>query len=122
MRKARKPVSDARAMQIAQVMHEAIRAWQAANGQTPAPSWGRAPKWMKEATVASLLWRLENPDAPASAQHDQWMAVKKADGWTSGKTKNGKKKTHPMLVPYAQLPEFEKRKDALVNAIVDALR
>lgn len=117
-----KSVSEARATQIAQVMHEAIRAWQAANGQPPAPSWSRAPKWMKEATVASLLWRLGNPDAPASAQHDQWMAAKKADGWTFGKTKDGKKKTHPMLVPYAQLPEFEKRKDALVNAIVDALR
>ena len=114
--------SAARAIQIAQVMHEAMRAWQAANGQTPAPTWSRAPKWMKEASAASIAWRIENPDAPASAQHDQWMATKKADGWKFGKTKDGKKKTHPMMVPYSQLPEFEKRKDALVNAIVDALK
>jgi hypothetical protein len=26
------------------------------------------------------------------------------------------------MVPYRDLPEFERRKDALVNAVVDALR
>lgn len=99
-----------------------MRAWQKANGQTPAPPWSRAPKWMKEASAASATWRIANPNAPASAQHDQWMAQKKADGWKHGKTKDGKKKTHPLMVPYAQLPDVERRKDALVNAVVDALK
>jgi hypothetical protein len=107
---------------IAQVMHEAIRAWQKTNGQSPAPPWSRAPKWMKDSSAASVAWRLANPSAPASAQHDQWLAQKKADGWKFGKAKDAKKKTHPMMIAYAQLPEFEKRKDALVHAIVDALR
>lgn len=121
----RQPAAQAReahTLKIAQVMHEAVRAWQAANGQPPAPPWGRAPKWMKEASAASVTWRIANPDAPASAQHDQWLATKKADGWTFGKKKDGRRKTHPMMVPYAQLPEFEKRKDALVNALVSALK
>jgi hypothetical protein len=109
-------------MQIAQVVHEAMRAWQAANGQTPAPSWSRAPKWMKESSATSVAWRIANPYAPASAQHDQWLAQKKADGWKHGKTKDAKKKTHPMMISYAQLPDVEKRKDALVHAVVDALK
>lgn len=114
---------DAEAIQrIAQVTHEAMRAWQRANGQAPAPPWSRAPKWMKEASVASVTWRINNPNATASAQHDQWMAQKTADGWKFGKTKDAKKKTHPMMTPYRSLPEFEQRKDALVNAVVDALR
>ena len=114
---------DAEAIQrIAQVTHEAMRAWQKANGQAPAPPWSRAPKWMKEASVASVTWRINNPNATASAQHDQWMAQKTADGWKFGKTKDAKKKTHPMMTPYRSLPEFEQRKDALVNAVVDALR
>jgi hypothetical protein len=108
--------------QIAQVMHEAMRAWQKANGQTPAPPWSRAPKWMKESSAASVVWRVANPKAGASAQHDQWLAQKKKDGWKYGKTKDAQKKTHPMMVPYGQLPEFERRKDALVNAVVDALK
>jgi hypothetical protein len=114
---------DAEAIQrIAQVTHEAMRAWQKANGQAPAPPWSRAPKWMKESSVASVTWRISNPNANASAQHDQWMAQKTADGWKFGKTKDAKKKTHPMLIPYRGLPVFERRKDALVNAVVDALR
>jgi len=114
---------DAEAIQkVAQVMHETLRAWQKANGQAPAPSWSRAPKWMKDASVASVAWRVSNPNAPASAQHDQWIAQKKADGWKFGKEKDAKKKTHPMMIPYGDLPTLEQRKDALVNAVVDALR
>jgi hypothetical protein len=106
---------------IASVMHEATRAWQKANGQEPAPPWSRAPQWMKDSSVASVVWRIANPDAATSAQHDQWMMQKKADGWKLGKVKDAEKKTHPMMIPYAKLPEFERRKDALVNAVVDAL-
>lgn len=114
---------DAEAIQrIAQVTHEAMRAWQKANGQAPAPPWSRAPKWMKESSVASVSWRLDNPNAPTSAQHDQWIAQKKTDGWRFGKMKDANKKTHPMMIPYRSLPLFERRKDALVNAVVDALR
>lgn len=120
--KTRGPELDAEAIaKIAQVMHEALRAWQRTNGQTPAPPWSRAPKWMKDSSVASVVWRLANPKASVSAQHDQWLKQKKADGWRLGKTKDAKKKTHPMMVPYGDLPEFERRKDALANAVVDAL-
>ena len=121
--KTKASATDAKANErIAQVMHEAMRAWQKANGQAPAPPWSRAPKWMKESSTASVAWRIANPRASASAQHDQWLAQKKADGWKFGRVKDAKKKTHPMMVPYRDLPEFERRKDALVNAVVDALR
>ncbi len=106
---------------IARVMHETVRAWQAANGQPPAPPWGRAPQWMKDASITSIRWRIENPDAPTSAQHEQWAAQKRSEGWKQGSRKSAVTKTHPLLVPYAQLPEIERRKDALVNAVVDSL-
>lgn len=106
---------------IAPVMHEAVRAWQKANGQEAAPPWSRAPSWMKLATHEAVAWRLANPKAAASAQHTQWLAQKKAAGWTYGRTKNGVKKTHPLMVAYADLPEVERRKDALVAAVIDSL-
>lgn len=106
---------------IAQVMHEAARAWRAANGQPPPPSWSRAPKWMRDASREAVVWRLDNPRSPSSAQHDQWLAQKKAAGWKYGKIKSGVKKTHPMMLPYSELPEVERRKDAMIGALVDAL-
>jgi len=120
--KQRTPETDAEAIQkIAEVMHESMRAWQRVNGQAAAPAWSRAPRWMKVSSIASVTWRLANPKAAASAQHDQWLAQKKSDGWKFGKTKDARKKTHPMMVAYRDLPEFEQRKDVLVNAVVDAL-
>ena len=113
--------SDASIMKIAQVMHEAVRAWQKANGQAAAPPWSRAPKWMKEASREAVLWRMDNPRASSSVQHEQWMAQKRAEGWKYGRIKNGTRKTHPLLVPYADLPEVERRKDAMVGALIDSL-
>lgn len=114
-------ISDEAATRIARVMHEAVRAWQKASAQMTAPPWGQAPKWMKSSSIEAVKWRLTNPNAEISAQHDRWVAEKKADGWKHGRTKNGVKKTHPLLVPYGELPEVERRKDALVNAVIDAL-
>lgn len=106
---------------IAHVMHEAVRAWQKEHGQEPSPPWSRAPQWMKTASYDGAVWRLKNPKAKASAQHDQWMAQKKKAGWKYGKVKDGVKKTHPMMIPYSKLPAFERRKDALVGAVIDSL-
>lgn len=121
MKRATATIDDLALSRIAHVIHESMRAWQRANGQTPSPPWSRAPKWMKESTQQSVVWRLANPHASTSEQHDQWLMQKKADGWKHGRAKDAKKKTHPMIVPYGDLPDFERRKDALLNAVVDAL-
>lgn len=114
-------ISDEAATKIAQVVHESVRSWQKANDQPASPVWSRAAKWMKVASVEAVRWRLQNPNANVSAQHDRWMAEKVAAGWKYGRTKNGVKKTHPLMVPYRELPDIERRKDALVNAVIDSL-
>ena len=106
---------------IARVAHEAIRAFCASIGQPVQPSWEDAPQWMKEASIAGVRFRIENKSASDSAQHDQWMKEKISDGWVFGERKDGEKKTHPMLVPYENLPFHEKQKDALFAAVVNAL-
>lgn len=116
-----KKLDDEALARIAEVVHEAIRAWQRANGQKPAPSWSRAPQWMRRDTTTAVTRRLSNPGAPASAQHDDWMEMKSRDGWRFGKAKSGVRKTHPLMVPYSDLPEVERRKDALVAAVIDSL-
>lgn len=114
-------ISDAAATKIAQVVHESVRALQKANNQPASPAWGRAAKWMKDASVEAVRWRLANPKANTSAQHDRWISEKIAAGWKYGRTKNAVKKTHPLMVAYSKLPEIERRKDALVNAVIDSL-
>ena len=124
---ARKPgasaskLSEARALQIAQVAHEAVRAWQVANGQDSAPSWSRAPAWMKTATLEAVRWNTGAAAPTPAARHRQWVNEKKAAGWKLGPTKDARRKTHPLLVPYSQLPEVERRKDALVSAVIESL-
>ena len=112
---------DVRVDAIARVVHEAVRAWSAAHGQEGIPHWNRAPRWMHTSTLESVQFMIDNPDAPDSAQHDQWMEQKKRDGWVHGPVKDPKKKTHPMMVDYDALPDMEKRKDALFKAVVGAL-
>lgn len=55
-------------------------------------------------------------------QHEAWSRDKIADGWAYVPVKDATAKTHPALVPYDQLPEGTRRKDALFRAVVAALR
>ncbi len=106
---------------ISRAVHEAVRAWSAAHGQLDIPAWDEAPDWMRASTEESVRFVQAHPQAGAGAQHEQWMAQRQADGWTYGATRDDEKKHHPMLVPFDELPEFERKKDALVCAIILAL-
>lgn len=107
---------------IAQVCHEANKAWCEVNGDSSQKSWLLGEQWQRESAIKGVEFRLNNPDAPESAQHDAWMADKKKDGWIYGKVKDFEQKTHPCIVPFEELPEFQRKKDALFCAIVDALK
>lgn len=69
----------------------------------------------------TVKFAIDNPDAPASAQHDAWMADKIADGWIHGPVKDAEAKTHPCLVPFDHLPVHQRKKDHLFRAGVRAL-
>src|SRR3990172_1313260 len=44
----------------------------------------------------------------AQAGHQVYCAGKERDGWKYGPEKSEEKKTHPLLVPYVELPEIYK--------------
>lgn len=106
---------------LARVVHETMRAYARALDDTRMPAWGQAPQWMKRATCEAVQFRRDNPNAPPSAQHDQWMAQKYEDGWVYGTVKDAVAKTHPLLVPYEELPNDQRRKDVLIGAVINAL-
>ncbi len=55
-------------------------------------------------------WGLEGImlETLAEAAHEIFCENRRHDGWTFDPTRNDKEKKHPLLVPYAQLPEHYK--------------
>jgi hypothetical protein len=109
------------AIHIAIICHEANRAWCITHGDVSQPSWGKAPQWQVDSAINGVEHALKYPDATPEDMHNNWMAEKIADGWVWGEVKDPAAKTHPCMVPHAELPEFQRKKDVLFLAIVRAL-
>lgn len=107
---------------IAIVCHQANKAWCQSEGDFSQKDWEDAEDWQKESAIKGVEFRLENPESGNDAQHNSWMEEKLNDGWVYGEIKDAVAKTHPCIVPFEELPEFQKKKDALFCAIVDALK
>jgi hypothetical protein len=69
-----------------------------------------------------VKFRLENPNAGHDALHNAWLEEKISDGWVYGDIKDAEAKTHPCIVEFEKLPEFQQKIDALFCAIVDSLK
>lgn len=54
--------------------------------------------------------------------HGGWMQAYIAMGWVYGKTYDRETKVHPDLVPYAQLGQLERDKDAVFLALCEIAR
>jgi hypothetical protein len=107
---------------IARICHEANRACCAGLGDHSQVPWDETTEEFRANSIAAVRFQIENPGATAEQQHTQWMTMRLEAGWKLGPIKDIEKKIHPCLVPYDQLPEEQRRKDALFAAIVEALR
>lgn len=54
---------------------------------------------------------VELSEVLAKNTHDVWAVGRIAEGWIYGNARDDKKKIHPCLVPYEDLPESEKEYD-----------
>lgn len=106
---------------IATVCHDANRDWCYVNGDQSQQRWTTAPQWQIDSAINGVEHALRHPDAKPEDMHNNWMAKKIADGWVYGEVKDPDAKTHPCIVPFDQLPEWQQKKDALFLAIVRAL-
>ena len=54
---------------------------------------------------------LELGELLAKNAHDRWARRRIAEGWRYGPQRNDRRREHPCLVPYPDLPESEKEYD-----------
>ena len=109
-------------LQIALVCHQANKAWCEANDDRTQIDWHGAEHWQRQSAIKGVEFRLKNPNAGHDTQHNSWLEEKINDGWVYGEIKDAEAKTHPCIIEFDKLPEFQKKKDALFCAIVDSLK
>lgn len=95
-----------------------------ANGDLSQPAYDNAPEWQLASSERGVIGVLLEGNTPEQS-HRCWLEHKRADGWTYGPIKDPEAKTHPCMVPYAELPPAQRLKDDLfvttVNAVARAL-
>jgi len=109
-------------IQIAELAHETNRAYCQLLGDNSQLPWKGAPDWQKESAISGVKFHLANSTASPSLSHEEWLRVKKAEGWKYGPVKDAEKKEHPCFVPYEELPLEQRIKDTLFTSIVSAVR
>ena len=65
-------------------------------------NWGRSVDLTVDSEAKELMARLE---------HKRWNAERILNGWKYGKVRDDRRKIHPCLVPFEELPESEQEKD-----------
>lgn len=106
--------------QIAQIVHEANRAYCQTIGDTSQAPWADAPDWQKESAVNGVEGILNGTITKPEQSHESWLAEKARTGWKYGAVKNAETKEHPCFVAYSELPPAQQVKDAIFFGIVKA--
>lgn len=117
-----KEIEQMKVEQIAEVCHEANRAYCATIGGNSLLPWVETSDRQRTSAVNAVRFHLANPDARLSHGHNEWLKKKRAIGWGYGSVKSAEKKEHPCCVPYEELPVEEKAKCELFIAVIRALR
>jgi RyR domain len=116
--------------QIAWIIHEAHRAFQMTTPLypehvMPAPPWVTMTQWQQE-TVIGLVRivrreRVRRPQFPdhilAAVAHEEWVKRMRGKGWTYGEDKDPQQKTHPCIVEWVDLPDYDQAKTLQAVAI-----
>lgn len=116
VRKAERP--ELNAFVVAQICHEANRAFCAFNGDPTLPTWDNLPEDLQRSCLRGVLFTIGNMDAGDAASHDAWSAERLGQGWQYGPTLDRDAKIHPNLVPFDQLPREQQFKDRLFRTII----
>jgi hypothetical protein len=100
----------------ARAAHDVNNRYNDAIGDPLAPPWEDMTDAQRAGVVAGAAHAIAGGTAEGS--HALWMKSREAEGWTYGPVKSFEAKVSPCLLPYADLPEAQRRKDALFQSVV----
>lgn len=111
-------------MKIAQIIYEATRLEAEWSKRSIVPEvWEkRDDKFRKQFVEIIEKYLLQDKLPTPEEAHDSWMQSYLDMGWKYGKTRDVDKKTHPDMLPFYELPQDERDKDAIFLAIVWAIK
>lgn len=104
---------------IARTCHEVNRVYCESNHDFSQNAWDEAEEWQKESALKGVTAAISG--VTDEELHALWCDEKHQAGWVYGDVKDAVAKTHPCLVPYDELPAFQKVKDTLFRTVVAAL-
>ena len=108
----------------AKFVYEGTRlATQAANAPIIPPPWDKREEQFK-AQFRDIIERQCSDQRSRSLEelHGSWMQSYFSMGWVYGPEYNRESKTHPDLVPYTDLSQLERDKDAVFVALCEIAR
>lgn len=116
--------ADTLAETCARAAHEVNNVYNVAIGDTLSPAWDNLTDAQRAGVISGARHALAGGSPEDS--HNLWLESRRAEGWTYGPVKSFDAKTSPCFLPYGELPEAQRRKDALfqatVRAVAEALR
>lgn len=115
-------VLDERLVQLAaSAAHEANKLYCQSLGDFTQPSWENAPKWQRDSALSGTRNAVRDLESGPEDSHANWFALKESEGWKYGPVKDPDRKEHPCMVPYKDLPQGQKLKDAMFLAVTRAV-
>ena len=110
-------------MNAAITAHEVNRMYCLGLGDLSQRTWDDTPQWQKDNAIKGVEYIISNPEATQADQHVSWLEGMLKAGWKWGPVKDSAVKDsvreeHPCCVPYDELPEPQKAKDAIFIAVV----
>lgn len=105
---------------VAEAAHNANRAYCISHNDLTQPSWEYAPSWQRMSAEDGVLAIARELVKGPGDLHRNWMAHKKAEGWTWGPEKDSELKQHPCMVEFEELPLDQRMKDFVFYETVRA--
>jgi RyR domain len=98
--------------------HEANKAYCESIGDASQVDWMLAPRWQQDSAINGVCYAIANNFPSPEEMHINWMKEKVAAGWHWGVVKDAEAKTHPCIMPYANLPEEQRIKDDIFRGTI----
>jgi len=105
---------------VTKLIYEAARKEAEWSGRSIVPeAWeDRDEKFRKQMVDVVQKYIKSNKIPTPEEAHNSWVKAYLDMGWKYGKVRDTKKKTHPDLLPFDQLPKDERDKDAIFLSLV----